>query len=697
MATDPRLVGLSKEDLQAIADGDVSRLSPRGLAVIGQQEQQRRVFQPPTIAVNAPQMMRTGEAAATPSAALRAGVPTDVKGQIREFAKARGIPESRYTVIDGDIFYLGDDQNLYAEVPGVRKAPLTSAAFVAPDIAEAVPPIATSIATAPMLLAGPGGAAASIGLTGAAGAAGTAARQGIASLLGGEPMDVRAIARSGAGEAAFQAIPYGIGRLAERSLVRDVGRINPQEVADLQRLAQQQGIQLTPAELTNLQSLKAQQKVLGNIPASQDLLGEFYSRRYQQQIQPAVENFLSSISRVDDPMTAGYRGQQALIARRNMLQQERSAAVEPMYENAFQGAAPVDVTDIAQNIDQMMRIAKGEELRTLQRIRNDFNRTVVQRDAQGNPVLDAQGEPVMQVVVEDRPRALQRLKFSIDQMLESDAATSMDAVVRRDLANIQRNLVNRMEQRIPGYAEANAEFARLSEPINRFNESRAGLSLVNITRDNLDQFADRVFGAANKPSSPQTIRLVRQQITQSGDNGGTIWNEVVRAYLENTWQKAMKPAAGATEEKIDAGLAFRNMLLGDTKRQEALRAALSPDQYVALTDLTRVLQAAGRVKKIGSDTAFNAQILREMEKNAPGGIATGVRWATEPLKTVRDFFQTRAFENNAASLAEIITTPDGIARMRELRRLQPTQAKFWAILTQTLGEAGAFGVEQIME
>lgn len=697
MARDPRLVGLSDDDLRAIADGNVQALSARGRAAIGLQEEPQRMFQAPNIPINAPQLIRSKEAAATPSAALRAGVPTDEQARIREFAKARGIPESRYTVIGKDIFYLGDDQNLYAEVPGLRKAPMTSAAFALPSVAEAVPPIATSIATSPMLLAGPGGAAASIGLTGAAGAGATAARQGIASLLSDQPMDFGAIAKSGAIEGGFQAIPYGIGRVAERALVRDVGRINPQEVAELQRLAQQQGIQLTPAELTNLQSLKAQQKVLGNIPASQDLLGEFYSRRYQQQIQPAVENFLSTISRVDDPMTAGYRGQQALIARREALQQERSAAVEPLYEQAFQGAGPVDVTDIAENIDRMMRIAKGDEMRTLQRIRNDFNRTVVQRDAQGNVVLDQQGNPVTEVVLENRPRALQRVKFSIDQMLQSDAVSSMDQVVRRDLTNIQKNLVNRMERDVPGYADANAEFIRLSEPINRFNQSRAGLSLVNITRDNLDQFSDRVFGAANKPSSPQTVRLVRQQITQSGDNGETIWNEVLRAYLENTWQKAMKPAAGATEEKIDAGLAFRNILLGDNKRQQMLRASMTPEQYLALTDLTKVLEAAGRVKKLGSDTAFNAQILREMEKSAPGAVAMGARWVTEPLKTVRDFLQTRAFENNAASLAEIVTSPGGIARMRELRQLRPTQARFWATLTQTLGEAGAFGIDQIME
>jgi hypothetical protein len=697
MAKDPRLVGFSDEDLKALADEDISRLSPKGVELLRKLQEPQRMFQPPTVGVNVPEVIRSREAAASPAAALRAGVPTDTKAQIAEFAKARGIPESRYTVIGGDIFYLGDDQNLYAEVPGIRRAPMTSAAFAAPAIAESIPPIATSIATSPMLLGGPGGAAASIGLTGAAGAAGTAARQGIASLLGDQPMDLGAIARSGTAEAALQAVPYGIGRIAERAVVRDIGRINPQEVADLQRLAQQQGIQLTPGELTNLQSLKSQQKVLGNIPASQDVIQEFYSRRFQTQIQPAVDDFLSRISMVDDPMVAGARGQQALQARRQQFVDERAAATQPLYDQALNGAAPIDVSGVVQQVDQMIRVAKGDELRALQRIRNDLNRQVIRRDANGNPIVKPDGTPEMQTVIENRPVALQRVKFDIDQLLQSEAASSMDNVIRGDLTRIQKNLVQRMEQDIPGYAQANAEFARLSAPINQFDTSRAGLSLTKMGRDNLDQFAERVFGPAARPSSPNTIRATREYIIQSRPDGEEIWNDVTRAYLEDVWQRAMKPAPGATEQKVDAGLAFRNILMGDTKRQESLRAALTPQQFVALSDLTKVLEAAGRVKKLGSDTAFNQEIIREMQKSAPGALATGARWVTEPLKTVRDFLQTRAFENNASSLAQIVTSPDGIQNMRELRRLRPTQAKFWATLTQSLAGAGAFGAEAFME
>ncbi len=177
-------------------------------------------------------LVRSAKAAARPATALAAGVPTDVQSAIRVFAKARGIPEERYRIIRGDIFYQGDDGK-YAEVPGALKAPMTSAAFITPDIAEIIPGMATGIATAPMLLTGPGGAAASIGLTGAAGTAASAGRQALAGLLGGQEFSPGQAIGAGLMEAGTQMIPYGMGKVAQRSLARDISRLDPQQIAEL--------------------------------------------------------------------------------------------------------------------------------------------------------------------------------------------------------------------------------------------------------------------------------------------------------------------------------------------------------------------------------------------------------------------------------------------------------------------------------
>lgn len=629
-------------------------------------------------------IVRSAEAAARPATALAAGVPTDIQSAIRVFAKARGIPEERYRIIRGDIFYQGDDGKFYAEVPGALKAPMTSAAFVAPDIAEIIPGMATGIATAPMLLTGPGGAAASIGLTGAAGTAASAGRQALAGLLGGQEFSPGQAVGAGLMEAGTQMIPYGMGKVAQRGLARDISRLDPQQIAELQRLAQQQGIQLTPGEITNLPSLKAQQKVLGNIPGAQDVLGGFYGKRYTEQIQPAVDRFLSSISPLDDPMTAGYRGQQALRTRLESLESAREQAARPIYEQAFESSPPIDITNVAGMLDQRMAIAKGEELSELRRIRSMLNRDVTR--------LNAQGDEITETILENRAPALQRVKFSIDKMLRDPAVSSMDKTIQNEIVGIQNQLVKTMEDAIPEYGLANQEFARLSEPINRFMERRPGLSLINMSQDNLDQFAGKVFGLTT-PASPQSIRYTRQQIEQSGPNGPIIWNEVTRSYLESVWQKAMKPTAGATEAKVDAGLSFRNILLGDEKRVKALQAAMSPQQFAALNDLSRVLEAAGRVKKLGSDTAFNNLVLQDMKETVPGMVIQ----ALTPVKSLQNYFARESFMKNADVLAEIVTSPEGIARMRELRKLSPQQPKFWSGLAQVLASTGSFAVSEALE
>jgi hypothetical protein len=624
----------------------------------------------------------TAAGGASALTALKAGVPTDKQAAIKIFAQARGIPESRYRVVGDEIVYQANDGQYYKEIPSVFTKPMTAAGYYAPDVLEAAPDIAAGIATSPMLLAGPAGVAGSTLITGGVAAGTNALRQSIAGLLGDQEFSGADVAKQGLISGGMQLLPFGVGKFLEKNLAKDIGKISTTEVADLTQKAKDLGIQLTPAELTNLPSLKSQQKVLGNIVESADTLGDFYLKRYKEQVQPAVNKFLASVSKVDDPMTAGYRGQQALKDRIVQLEQAREEGSAPLYRAAFERSVPVDVAPIIKDIDAMLKIAKGNELKALQRIKANLYRE--------KPSFNAQGDEVMVKAFEDRLPALQRAKFDIDQMFKEESFSSMDKVIQSEVTNIKNRLVQSMGKDNPMYLEANARFEELSQPLNIFAERRAGQSLTAVSKDNLNDLANRLFNNA----SPQTVRYTRQQIQAVSPEA---WNDVTRAYLQTQWEKAMKPRIGAKEPRIDAGADWKTMLMGDTKSQKALLEALGAQQFQALSNLTQVLEAAGRVKKLGSDTAFNQRALKEMEDNAPSALAAfarvtgGVLTPQKYGQFFRDWATERAFTNNAEQLANVITSKDGMNRLRELRKMSPTTPKFISGLAQLAADYGMIG------
>lgn len=624
----------------------------------------------------------TAAGGASALTALKAGVPTDKQAAIKIFAQARGIPESRYRVVGDEIVYQANDGQYYKEIPSIFTKPMTAAGYYAPDVLEAAPDIAAGIATSPMLLTGPLGVAGSAAITGGVAAGSNAIRQSLAGLLGDQEFSGADVTKQGLISGGMQLLPFGVGKFLEKNLAKDIGKISTTEVADLTQKAKDLGIQLTPAELTNLPSLKSQQKVLGNIVESADTLGDFYLKRYKEQVQPAVNKFLSSISKVDDPMTAGYRGQQALKDRVVQLEKAREEGSEPLYRAAFERSVPVDVSSIIKDIDAMLKIAKGDELKALQRIKNNLYRE--------KPSFNAQGDEVMVKAFEDRLPALQRAKFDIDKMFKEESFSSMDKVIQGEITNIKNRLVQSMGKDNPMYLEANKAFEELSQPLNIFAERRAGQSLTAVSKDNLNDLANRLFNNA----SPQTVRYTRQQIQAVSPEA---WNDVTRAYLQTQWEKAMKPRIGAKEPRIDAGADWKTMLMGDSKSQKALLEALGAQQFQALSNLTQVLEAAGRVKKLGSDTAFNQRALKEMEDNAPSALAAfakvtgGVLTPQKYGQFFRDWATERAFSKNAEQLANVITSKDGMNRLRELRKMSPTTPKFISGLAQLAADYGMIG------
>jgi len=610
--------------------------------------------------------------------ALVGGVPTDKQAAIRYFAKQRGIPESRYQVIDGDIAYQAEDGKFYKEIVGA----LPTAGYYAADVAEMVPDTAAAILSAPLAATGPLGLATAATITGGTAAGTNYARQKLGGLIGGQEVNPAEVAISGGLSALGEAAPAIRKGFVERRTARDIGQLNVPMVDSLRAKAGLLDIPLTPAEITNLASLTSQQKVLTNIPDSQVKMQKFYKAR-ERKVQAAVDDYLGTISKVQDQSQAGAMGFEALEARKQQLIDEREAAAAPIYERAFAASVPVDTAPVIRKIDNLLKTysPNSKPAAYLNRIKSLFERNV--------PALDEAGQEITKKGIENRLPILQNNKLELDTMFKEETFTSLDNKIQGELTGVKNILLEQMGKDNPDYIAANAEFERLSGPLNEFNKGITGSSLLQIPKYNLKNFSRRIFDNA----SPETVRYAKEQIIKGG--GEEAWNAVVRSYLDEAWMAAKKPAKTQQGDKFDTGNTWQNILLGDEKSKAAIRLSLGKREYQALRDLSLVLEAAGRVKKLGSDTAFNQLVTEELIKNPPmGNVITGVARVVggikldQPAKVIADWAIRRDASANADQLASIITSPDGIERLKELRKMSNTSAKYWAGLGQLLADYG---------
>lgn len=611
--------------------------------------------------------------------AVVGGIPTDKQAAVRYFAKQRGIPESRYQIIDGDIAYQAEDGKFYKEVVGA----LPTAGYYAADVAEMVPDILAGVVSAPLTMAGPLGLAGAATITGGTAAGANYLRQKLGGLIGGQEVSPTEVAISGGLSVLGETAPAIRKGFVERRTAKDIAQMNVPLVNSLRQKAGRLDIPITAAELSNLASLTSLQKVLTNVPDSQVKMQKFYRER-EKKVQKAVDDYLGTISKVQDQSEAGAMGFEALQARRQQLIDERKAATEPIYKSAFEASVPVDTAPVINKIDNFLKTqpANGRAASYLKKMKGLFEREV--------PALDEAGQEITKKGIENRLPVLQNIKFELDSMFNEDAFKSLDTKIQSNLTEIKNTLVEQMGKDNPDYIAANAEFERLSAPLNEFNKRVTGSSLLQIPKDNLKNFSSRIFANA----SPDTVKYAKEQIIKGG--GEDAWNAVVRAYLDEAWMAAKKPAKTQQGDKFDTGNTWQNILLGDEKSKTAIRLSLGKKEYQALRDLAQVLEAAGRVKKLGSDTAFNQLITEEVIKNPPmtsitTGTARTVGAAVQPQnwgKMISDWAIRRDASANADQLANIITSPDGIERLKQLRKMSTTSAKYWAGLGQLLADYG---------
>lgn len=590
------------------------------------------------------------------------------ESRARYFSAKRGTPLDRYRVMGNDVVYQADDGNWYKEVPDAGlldliRDPEAVAKRMAGGVGPSVPAVtgtAAGIITAPAMLTGPPGMAASLAATGGAAAAGEVAKDAIGSYLSGESqMDWQSPAKEGVLGVAGQGIGAGLTVLGNRYAVQDIAALNRPAAGALQQKAEAQGIPLTAAEVTQLRSLKGQQTLLGNIPRSGEIMDDFYKGR-APKVEDAITRYLGQVSPQDSPELAGAAIRDAAQTAIETAKDTRSAAAKPYYDAARASKVAVDPTSAVQFIDDALNSAKGSIRSTLEKARG----ALYVKPPPGSP-------PGTKPTIDTTVEGLHQSKMAIDSLIEQAKRNGDDWSVR-NLVEVQKRLVQSIEDAAPDYAMGRTTFAANSPPVDELQNGLVGM-VANIKDGRLKDAASVLLDPSR--AGPKAVLNARAALEKADP---TAWQGIKRAYLQDLWQSVKDPRALQDAAPDLGGARWSKALMGDDKQKGILRAALSPTEYRALADLSEVLDATASVVRRNSHTAYQTEALQNLKAEARGTVVGGIRAAMNPVSSMREWIDQKMIGKHAEKLAEIATSPDAVKQLRALRVLSPNSAKFRA-------------------
>jgi hypothetical protein len=567
-------------------------------------------------------------------------------------------------------------------------------------------------ANAPMASYAPGAVAGlvapGLGLAGLTGrAATTAGKYGIAAGAGAAE---GAVASSGAADGTLgdraAAVPGGalagalggvagqklgslFKRVAERGVADDIARLNSRDVGQLRALAKKYGVQLTPAELTNLSSLKSEQKILGNIVGSAgDDLQDFYRTRSDQQIEPAIRRFMGSVSDFGGD-AADERVRAASRAGMQEIAENRAAQAAPIYQRAFEAAPSVDVKPL---LDKIEGIA-GKDFPETGGVAGSLSklRKLITQEGVGSPLT--KGAPAWTKKDARTPMtSLKRLhgaKLELDDMIEA-ATANADKGSRTQLAKLtelKTDLLKAMDEASPEYQSARSIFSDLSPGLDKVREGVAG-QIASLQDRNLRLAAGKLFGPKVRASDAAEAKRVIQKADPEA------WQAIKRSYLEDAWTQASQENLGSAGTPTNAGAKFRKSLMGNADQLAVLQKVLEPDEMKALNELSQVLEASGRVKGVGSDTAYNLEAMERVKEKSTGLLSRIMQAASfDAVKEAGKRLQQRDLHRHANKMVATITSPQGMELMRELKRITPNQQLRRDVLGYALGIGAANEIE----
>lgn len=588
----------------------------------------------------------------------KAAMVDDPGTKLKIFAEAR-FPKDpnaieRYGMVDGEPVYLGDDGKAYRELPSGFTGWLKGAAAgIAGAPGETAGAVLGGIAGAP---GGPAGIAA---LSAAGAAGGRGFDKVAANLTFDEPQTVEGNAKSmlvaGAFGAGGSLMGSALGKWMGRNVARDISKFDTKAGTDLTRKAADIGVDLDVAQITNLPSLKGKADVLASAPTSRDIMGDAATKRAGQAYK-AAERFINRLSPKDGLDEAGEVARDAASKVIANVTKERADAARPLYEAAF-GKFQGLPSEVAPQLDELLkRPDMARAMRSAERLAKN----------EGIDLADPKSSLL----------GMHYAKLALDDMIDGAGAQGMGAVRKRQLVGMKGELVGIMDNLSPDYAKAREVFAHFSPTVTAVKQGVVS-KLAGLSDGSIHRASQMVFNGSS--ISPKSVGKTRELFVKGGLEQD--WNTLLASYLRETFEQAGKATATPGGAVTQAPKWSATMM--NPRQYRVMEKGMSPQQFQGFRDMLDVFNAMGRTAYAGagSQTMPRQEAMKVMQRDAGTGALGKIATAVNPLEwsgAISRWVGEARLGKHAEKMAQVLTSPDGMTRLKELKRLSPRDQKFIA-------------------
>ena len=516
----------------------------------------------------------------------------------------------------------------------------------------------------------------------AAPTAGTLAARGGNSVLGIEGTPAALLEGAGALAGGVGGMAALRPRTAGQTVARAVGELDPavyQQAQDLMddaarmsvRLTGDEAIQQVTGGATRLSELR---RVVENSRGGGDVLKPLMAERPAQVGVAGRANIDAMAPQPLDPTQTGLRVNRAATGEIADTQAATNAATRPAYDAATAQRVGPQVHDALMS-DPLYA-------RTMEEVRNNpaLNRTIENLPPDSVGVIDLVQRRMRESAENARVPGQANSGNLIAANFE-DARTAPLAAADMATGGPQGS-----------YATAREAQARLRqtqlEPLTAGPVGRlAGTEDAAAQSAGLLPSAPKVSGA--EAGVADTVRRVAARDPEAAQS-------LIRGHVRSAFDEATQDLATGANQF--GGSKFASIIAGNTQQSANLEAAVRAlpqgnQRWDGFRRMLDVMEATGKRPQVGSATAFNQEIQRELKQGGiVGDAAQAVKTGgTSLIKRFNEFKEQMDLGRNTTQIANLLSRPDSARVLGQLARTPPTaqRAQILALRLSYMGRQGS--------